>query len=203
MTKKQVNQVLGKAATAKLDLKDPAATEWLAKNLARIRTSMNQKTFLEEQNKKMRRVLMPGKMFFFGYSPMTKEELMFWDEFPIVLCLHMVDGGFLGLNFHYLPPVKRSAFINNLLKNVGNQNWSEYDQQMRPKNPDSRIRVGYPILKNKSELRLFKYCIKRYYLKQIVTNIAFIPPTEWKTVPFFPLDRFRGATKANVWSLAR
>lgn len=203
MTKKQVQKVLNRAEKNQLNLNDAETTSWLAKNLARIKTPMNQGKFISEQNRKMVRGLMPGKMFFFGYNPKTKQELMFWDEFPIVLFLHFVQDGFLGLNFHYLPPNKRALFLNNLIKNVNNPNWAKTKNDGSSFMPDSLIKVTYPFIRGKGDLHFFKPCIKRYYMQQITTKIAFIPPTEWKTVPFFPLDRFRGLNKASVWSLAR
>jgi hypothetical protein len=202
MTKKQVQKVINQLNKTNLDHSDPATTVWLARHLGRIRTTMNQSVFLENQGKTTQR-LRPGKMFFFGYDPLTKAELNFWDEFPIVLLLDFTEGGFLGLNLHYLPPTRRALFLNNLLTEVSSPDWSKKTPKGKPANPESFFKITYPMLKNRGDFKLFKYCIKRYYLRQIVTKISVIPPTEWKMVPFFPLDRFKGQSRASIWSLVR
>ena len=43
-------------------------------------------------------------MFF--YDPKYKKTLPYYDTFPLVLPLERIPGGFAGINFHYLRPVK-------------------------------------------------------------------------------------------------
>ena len=195
MTKRQVEGVLKQAAG--LDLRNPKTTEWLSKNLGKIRSSMSPKPFIENSETVAKNLLAPGRMFFFGYNPRTKAELNFWDEFPIIVYLHPQPGGFLGINFHYISPSMRAKFLNGILTYANDPNWHTSESKK------SRIQVSYPLLKKAAALKPYKYCIKRYYLSNIVTKIAFIPPKEWKTVPFFPLQLFKGASKETVWSLAR
>jgi hypothetical protein len=195
MTKKQVESVLKKAQG--LDLKNPKNTEWLAKNLAKIRTSMNPKTFIEQSETVASGGLLPGRMFFFGYNPKTKNELSFWDQFPIIVYLHPQPGGFLGINFHYLSPMMRAKFLNGVISYANDPNWNTSNSKK------TRLQVSYSQLKKIATLKPYKYCIKRYYTSNIVTKLAFIPPTEWKTVPFFPLEQFKGASRETIWSLAR
>ena len=63
--------------------------------------------------------------------------------------------------------------------------------------------MTYPILKATKKLKPYRPCIKRYLYPHIVSNIAFISSAEWKTVPFFPMDKFQGATREDVWKLAK
>jgi len=196
MTKKQVTQVLGKMQGTGLQLGDDRTTRWLATNLSKIKTTMQQKNFIDHGKTVVKKQLTPGKMVFYGYSPKTKDELMFWDEFPITIILHQQKDGFLGLNLHYLPPSSRADFLNKLLKYVSDPNWIAHN------NTSVECRVTYGLLKNTAKLKAFRPCIKRYYYKHIMTKVAFIAPQEWKTVPFFPLDKFKGASRADVWALA-
>jgi hypothetical protein len=196
MTKKQVAQVLGKMQGTGLQLGDDRTTRWLATNLSKIKTTMQQKNFIDQGKTVVKKQLTPGKMVFYGYSPKTKDELMFWDEFPITIILHQQKDGFLGLNLHYLPPSTRADFLNKLLKYVSDPNWIAHN------NTSVEFRVTYGLLKNTAKLKAFRPCIKRYYYKHIMTKVAFIAPQEWKTVPFFPLDKFKGASRADVWALA-
>jgi hypothetical protein len=197
MTKQQVTKVLNKLQGTGLQLKSDKTTLWLATNLSKIKTSMNQSKFIDSNKTTLTSKRMtPGKMVFFGYSPKTKEVLNFWDEFPLIIILHPQKGGFLGLNLHYLPPPLRASFLNKLLKYVSDPNWTTHN------NTSVEFRVTYGLLKNTSKLKAFKPCIKRYYYNHILSKVSDISPMEWKTVPFFPLDKFRGASREDVWALA-
>jgi len=197
MTKQQVTKVIHKfARTTNLNLGDPRATHWLATNLSNIKTKMRQDHYINQGRTLVRKQMTPGNMIFFGYMPKTKDELMFWDEFPITIVLHPQRGGFLGLNLHYLPPSARATFLNKLLEHVSDPNWISHN------NTSVAFRVTYGLLKNNPKLRKFKPCIKRYYYNHIVTKVAFIDPMQWKMVPFFPLDKFKGATRRDIWMLA-
>ena len=44
-----------------------------------------------------------GRMSMFIYDPKTKHKLQFFDTFPLVLPIDKIRGGFIGLNFDYLP----------------------------------------------------------------------------------------------------
>jgi hypothetical protein len=195
MTKRQAQQILGKFQGTGLNLGDERATRWLANNLSKIKTTMNQKSFIDSSRTVTQKNMLPGKMFFFGYSPKTKETLNFWDEFPITVVICPKRGGFLGLNLHYLPPAKRSVFLNKLIEKA--------DDPKYISNPKARMLITYGLLKYASSLKDFKPCIKRYYYKNVMTKVVLIEPVEWKTVPFFPLDRFKGASRNDVWRLTR
>lgn len=197
MTKQQVNKVVNKFRnTTNFNLGDERATRWLANNLSKIKTTMKQDLFIEQGKRLVRKRMTPGNMVFFGYSPKTKDELMFWDEFPVTIILCPQKGGFLGLNLHYLPPAARADFLNKLLKYVSDPNW------VNKNNTSVEFRITYALLKNSAKMKAFRPCIKRYYYNHIVSNVAYIQPQEWKMVPFFPLDKFRGASRTDVWALA-
>lgn len=197
MTKRQAQSILGKFQGTGLNLDDERATKWLSSNLSKIKTGMKQETFIDSSKTVVRKEISPGRMFFFGYSPKTKEQLHFWDEFPVVVVLHPQKGGFLGLNLHYLRPNRRADFLNKLLKYVDDPKYIANNNQA------ATMEVTYALLKYASGLKDFRPCIKRYYYSHVITKVSFIPPKEWKTVPFFPLDKFKGASRADVWRLAR
>jgi hypothetical protein len=197
VTKQQVNRVIGQFRnTTNFNLGDERATNWLATNLTKIKTTMRQKNYIDNTRQIVRKQLTPGKMVFFGYNPKTKDELMFWDEFPVTIILHPQKNGFLGLNLHYLPPSSRASFLNKLLKYVSDPNWVKHN------NTSVEFRVTYGLLKNTAKMSAYRPCIKRYYYSHIITKVAYIEPQEWKMVPFFPLDKFKGASRADVWALA-
>ena len=55
-----------------------------------------------------------GIMNLFGYDPKHKERLPYYDTFPLIFPLEPAKGGFIGLNFHYLRPGARVAFLRSL-----------------------------------------------------------------------------------------
>jgi hypothetical protein len=198
MSKKEAAKVLTKFRKTNIRLDDDRATHWLARNLSKIKSQMRPYAFIDSSKTITKRSEMtPGRMVFYGYDPKTKDSLDFWDDFPIVVILHPKPKGFLGLNLHYIPPDMRAHFLNNLIDYVDDPNWDVYN------NYKALIKVTYPILKHTRKMYPFKNCIKRYLFNHIVSDIAFIPSVEWKSVPFFPLDQFQGATREDVWRLAR
>ena len=42
------------------------------------------------------------------YDPKTKQQMKYYDRFPLIMCVQMYNNG-LGLNFHYLPPMLRAT----------------------------------------------------------------------------------------------
>lgn len=197
MSKKEVQKTLNRMKNTGFSLDDEQATKWLASNLSKVKTTMRQSTFIDNSKTLAKnKSITPGVMIFFGYNPKTKDVLPFWDEFPVSIVLCPKAGGFLGLNLHYLPPGIRAVFLNALLKYVSDKNWAT------DPNSDALFKITYTLLKSSPKLAQYKKCIKRYYYSNIVTKAAFIPQTQWNSVPFFPLDRFKGMSKKDIWRLA-
>ena len=75
MTKQQVVKVLKGMQGTNLQLGDDRTTRWLATNLSKIKTTMNQRNFIDSGKTVIRKSLTPGKMVFYGYSPKTNFQL--------------------------------------------------------------------------------------------------------------------------------
>ena len=90
-----------------------------------------------------------GRLNMFFYDPKFKETLPLYDTFPLVLPLEPIRGGFLGMNFHYLPPMARFKMLQRLQAFASN---NKFDQS-------TRLDVSYDDIKNS---RLFKPTIKKY-----------------------------------------
>ena len=60
----------------------------------------------------------PGfnQLNFFRYNPKTKAILPYYDTFPLVMPIDTAKGGFLGINFHYLPIPLRMRLLETLAK---------------------------------------------------------------------------------------
>lgn len=193
MTKRAVQGVLRQFDRSGKDLQSEQATRWLAKNLSNIQTQMNPQHFIKSNPKanKQPSALMEGSMLFFGYDPRTKNTLPFWDAFPLVILLHKRGNNVLGLNLHYLSPSVRANFLNNLLKFVTNPDYVH--------NPPSRFKATYNYLKAATKLKPFRSALKMYYLSNIVSKVNLIPSDEWQITTFMPLEKFKGASREDVW----
>ena len=55
-----------------------------------------------------------GVMNLFGYDPKLKQVLPLYDRFPLIFPIEPAKGGFYGINFHYLQPGARVAFLRQL-----------------------------------------------------------------------------------------
>ena len=89
-----------------------------------------------------------GRMSMFFYDPKTAQKLPFYDIFPLVLPIDTFRGGFVGLNFHYLPYGLRYKLLEQLQKFATNRKFDE----------STRLQVTYNAVKN---IGLIKPAIKK------------------------------------------
>ena len=118
-----------------------------------------------------------GVMNLFGYDPKNKQTLPLYDRFPLILPLDAAKGGFYGLNFHYLQPGARVAFLRQLQRYASDEN---YDKKTR-----FNLSGGIP---NNS---YFKRTVKHYLFDQVRTSFLNIPANEMAIAIFLPVARFQ------------
>lgn len=103
----------------------------------------------------------PGKMYFFSYDPKLKDQLPYYDAYPMVYVIEMTDNGFLGCNLHYVNPKYRDAIAISLLNNSA---------QGRVAVPPSTL---------------------HRYLYTGVSGIPYqIPKSEWESIVQLPTEKF-------------
>ncbi|NDB30506.1 hypothetical protein EB169_12225, partial [archaeon] len=71
------------------------------------------------------------------------------------------------------------------------------------KDQTTKLRISYNILNGAAKFRYFEPCIKRYLNNQVQSRFLYVDPNQWETALFLPLERFVGATKAQVWKDSR
>ena len=54
----------------------------------------------------------PKHLNMFVYAPKFAKKLPYYDTFPLVMYLKPAEGGFYGLNFHYLPYALRARLLD-------------------------------------------------------------------------------------------
>lgn len=129
-----------------------------------------------------------GGMFLFNYDPKHKKKLPYYDRFPLVIPVDEADGGFVGLNMHYLPLQQRAVLMDALYKTVSDQ---RYDEK-------TMFRINYGILKNASRFKAFKPTFKKYLAGHVKSRFLKIEPVEWDIALFLPLQRFEKASAGRI-----
>lgn len=137
--------------------------------------------------------VIPGRMFMYAYDAKTKAKLKYWDRLPLVMPIERYYDGFLGINFHYLPPSYRFFLIDRLNKFRNN---SKYDET-------TRIRLNYKLIQRYARLKYAKPAIHRYLYNNIRSKILWIQPIEWDVVLSLPSENFAKEQKMVVWNESR
>jgi hypothetical protein len=170
------------------------AREWIrdkVKDLSRL-----DRTMLLRDNHRKRKFFYLGSMYFFVYNPKLRNDLPFYDLFPLVIPIDYTEDGFLGLNLHYLAPVPRARLLDKLIHLTeihGNKMALQYGQ----------LAASYQMLKSLSGVEVFKPCVKRYISSQIRSKFLRIDANEWEIAIHLPVESFIGASKATVFSKSR
>tara|TARA_B100001057_G_C22795404_1_gene929400 strand:- start:114 stop:689 length:576 start_codon:yes stop_codon:yes gene_type:complete len=121
-----------------------------------------------------------GKMYMYLYDAKYKETLPYWDRFPLIICLDLVEGGFMGVNLHYIAPRYRTPLLLSLYE-IAIENDNDDEQ---------RVLLSYQLIKSVSSLRYAKPCVKRYLFKHIESRISEIPMDYWDMMVMLPSQRF-------------
>jgi len=121
-----------------------------------------------------------GKLNMFFYDPKLKNELPYYDRFPLVLPLQSAPGGFLGLNFHYLPIPLRVQLLEVIDKKGVNSDYSSLKR-----------------------VRLIKPTIKHYLTNQLRSGFLRISEEDFLVASLLPVQDFRKASSARVWTDSR
>jgi hypothetical protein len=131
-----------------------------------------------------------GHMYMFVYDPKHKDTLPYYDRFPLIFPINKAKGGFLGMNFHYLPLQLRAKLMDSLYDVTTNDKFDE----------TTKMRVSYDILSGASKYKEFKPTVKHYLSSQVRTRLVYINPSEWDIALFLPTERFEKASKTQVWA---
>ena len=130
-----------------------------------------------------------GRLNMFFYDPKTKARLPYYDVFPLVLPLEPIKGGFLGMNFHYLPYLLRFRLLERLQKFASGGFKS-----------NTKIEASYDIVKG---INLVKPTIKKYLFGYTRSQFLRIDFDEAALAAYLPVQQFRKAGVGKVWADSR
>ena len=149
----------------------PKSYDWYRKEVAKL-TTPGARSLINQGKATIRPKY--GVMNLFGYDPKLKASLPYYDRFPLIFPLEPAKGGFYGLNFHYLRPGARVAFLRQLSKYASDKNFDK----------KTRYNIG------KLSGTYFKKTIKHYLFSQVRTSFLNVTADEMAIGIFLPVARF-------------
>ena len=166
--------------------------DWFRKRVQRL-TRVSRESLMREDGINKVNTPLLGSMLMFFYDPKLKDKLPYYDTFPLVIPVEKAEGGFRGLNLHYIPPVLRAKFLDSLLSVVNNKKYDE----------STRFTLTYRLLKGAAKFRYFQPCFKHYLLDHVKSRFAQVPAPEWEIVTFMPTASWKKASASKVYSESR
>ena len=185
--------LITKANKANLDVSSEKARAWFRQQARNTTISPNKLLNAAEYNGKMTNAIGIGQMFLFNYDPKTKQDLPYYDTYPLVFPFNSSSEGFTGINLHYLPPVLRAKLMDSLYSITNNK---RYDNT-------TRLNLSYEMLQSTSKFQYFKPCVKQYLYNHVRSRFLYISPAEWDIALFLPLQNFVKASAGKVWADSR
>ena len=134
-----------------------------------------------------------GSMYCFLYDPKHKKTLPYYDKFPLIFPIGNAKGGFIGINFHYLPYPLRAKLMDALYGTVTNES---YDIT-------TKMKISYGILNGAAKYGVFKPTVKHYLVQHIRSKLIYVHPSEWDIALFLQVAQFQGASQSRVWADSR
>ena len=166
--------------------------EWFRRKAQQIRR-VNRNEIMKEEPIKQESNQVVGSMYMFFYDPKLKQTLPYYDRFPLVIVIGPADGGFLGLNLHYIPPMLRAKLLDSLMAITSN---NKYDES-------TSFNLSYGLLSSAAKYKWFKPCVKHYLSSNVKSRFAKVPATEWEIAAFLPSADFAKAGKSKVYADSR
>jgi len=166
--------------------------DWFRRQAQKLR-GINRNTLMKEEPIELSNRQIIGSMYMFFYDPKLKKTLPYYDSFPLVIVIDKAEGGFLGLNLHYLPPTLRAKLLDGLLDTATNKLYTD----------DTRFQISYSMLKRATRLKYFKPCIKHYLTDHVRSRFARVPAPEWEIATFLPTADWQKASASQVYKFSR
>lgn len=191
------NDILARGMRAgQVPARTAGAREWYRERAANVKKSTVQSQRVVREMRaddRTRTRVRYGNMYMFMYDAKHKETLPYYDAFPLVFPINKAEGGFLGLNMHYLPPLLRARLMDALYDTVTNENYDE----------TTRLRINYRLLNSAAKFRWFAPTVKHYLRSQMRSQLMYVNPSEWDVALFLPTQQFIGARPTKVYADSR
>jgi len=186
------NQLELEAFKAGITPRTKQSRDWFRRKAQELRR-VNRNQLMKQEPIQLETDSVVGSMYMFFYDPKHKKTLPYYDSFPLVIVLGPAEGGFLGLNLHYLPPILRAKFLDALMDVTNNKKFDN----------STKFRVTYDMLQRVAKMKYYKPCVKHYLGEHVRSRFAYVAPPEWEIATFLPSADFQKAGKNKVYSDSR
>ena len=175
-----------------ITLRTKESQDWFRRKAAAM-GKVNRNALMKEEPVQIKNRQGVGNMYMFFYDPKHKKTLPYYDAFPLVIVVGPAEGGFLGLNLHYLPPLLRAKFLDGLLDITNNKKFDE----------TTKFAMSYEMLQKAAKMKYFKPCLKHYLKKHVRSRFALVEAPEWEIATFLPTSDFQKASASQVYKDSR
>jgi len=182
-----LDRIKSSLAKEGLNARTNQARAWLRAKIPTLKPS-RQALFADRQRLKNNAII--GRMYFYFYDPKTKDELPYYDRFPLVLPIEQYNDGFLGLNLHYIHPRYRITLLDKLSQTATD---TRFDL-------NTELRINYQYLKGATKAFEAMPCIKRYLYSHVKSRFIEIFADEWDIACLLPMETFVGAGTSKVYA---
>ena len=178
--------------TNQVSARAKAAGDWFRSIVNRTKGKFSSETpeKILQRSESMVSTSVLGKMYFYSYDPKWKNDLPWYDTFPLVFPIEKYNNGFLGLNFHYLAPKDRAILMDQLKMYANNKKYDE----------TTKLKLTYNMLKGFTKIKRAKPTVHRYLTSKVKSKYVLVNADEWEVALFLPVERFRKASKKKVWA---
>lgn len=175
-----------------ITLRTKESQDWFRRKAAAM-GKVNRNALMKEEPVQTKNRQGVGNMYMFFYDPKHKKTLPYYDTFPLVIVVGPAEGGFLGLNLHYLPPLLRAKFLDGLLDITNNKRFDE----------TTKFAMSYEMLQKAAKMKYFKPCLKHYLKDHVRSRFAQVEAPEWEIATFLPTADFQKASASQVYKDSR
>lgn len=148
---------------------------------------------LRDESDTLTRRMLIGRMYMFLYNPKTKEQLPYYDMFPLIFPFKVESDGFYGINLHYLPYFMRIRLLDRMMTFSTNRKMDE----------TTRLKLTWQLLDGSTKFAAVKPCVKHYLKNNVKSLYKNIPPKDWVTALMLPVEQFRKSQPTLVWNESR
>jgi len=187
-----VSKLKKEAFIAGITPKTKESMKWFRQRAHDIRR-VKRNDLMKSEDVDLRNRTAVGRMYFWFYDPKHKKTLPYYDSFPLGIIIGPAKGGFHALNLHYLPPLIRAEFLDNLMDLTTNKKFDD----------NTRFKATYEMLNGVTRYKAFKPCFKHYLTKHVRSRFALIPSSDWEVATFLPAADWQKTGARNVYRDAR
>jgi hypothetical protein len=147
-------------------------------------------------------VQLQGHMFYFAYpEPLTKDELEYYDPFPLVICFNVAFKGTgnlveYGLNLHYLPRKVRRLVVNDIFELFR----KKYNGEMFSAEPRAFHEFSYRDLYSLIDKYHIDFAV-RSYIPRLRKSTMHFNYQDWPKAILIETQGFKGITEKQLIQL--